>query len=218
MARITEEGRRQLARDGAAALSLRSVARELGMVSSGIYRYVASRDELLTLLIVEAYDDLGAELERALRRADRAGADPRARWRSVAGGLRSWAQERPHEYALLYGSPVPGYAAPEGTVAPATRVYSALAAASGQPAGSHRTVPPSVADDAAGAAEVLGLDAGPGGVLTAFGVWMALFGAVSFELFGHLTNVIGDLDEFFAEQVESMADVLGLAPSSRTPA
>ena len=58
-AEITAEARRQLAVDGATGLSLRAVARELGMVSSGIYRYVASRDELLTLLIIEAYDALG---------------------------------------------------------------------------------------------------------------------------------------------------------------
>ena len=85
MRRITDEARRQLAHDGAAALSLRSIARELGMVSSGIYRYVASRDELLTLLIVEAYDDLGAHLERSLRGAGEGGRD---RWRAVAGAAR----------------------------------------------------------------------------------------------------------------------------------
>src|SRR5690606_25686723 len=109
-------------------------------------------------------------------------------------------------------TPVPGYAAPEGTIAPATRVYSALAAASGRPPAGDRPIPPRLVGEAAQAAEVLALAADPGGVLAAFGVWMRLFGAVSFELFGHLTGVVTDLDAFFAHQVEEMADDLGLGP------
>ena len=208
LARITDEGRRQLARDGAAALSLRSVARELGMVSSGIYRYVASRDELLTLLIVDAYDDLGAALERARRRR---GGD-RARWRALCDALRGWAQAHPHEYALVYGSPVPGYAAPPDTIGPAQRVYAALAAAtpSGPPVTGRRALDATLADDARAAAAVLGLDLPAGAVLSMFGTWMRLFGTVSFELFGHTHGVFTDHDAFFAQQVESMADALGI--------
>ena len=206
MRRITDEARRQLARDGAAALSLRSIARELGMVSSGIYRYVASRDELLTLLIVEAYDDLGAHLERSLRGAGEGGRD---RWRAVAGALREWARHRPHEYALLYGSPVPGYAAPQDTIGPATRVYAALAAATPAPAPG-RPAPDGLTADASRAGDLLGIETGPGGVLQAFAAWMQLFGAVSFELFGHLHGVIDDLDAHYGELVEAVADRLGL--------
>ena len=62
---IIATARRHLATEGAAGLSLRAVARELGMASSAVYRYVASRDELLTLLIVDAYDALGEAVERA---------------------------------------------------------------------------------------------------------------------------------------------------------
>jgi AcrR family transcriptional regulator len=206
MRRITDEARRQLAREGAAALSLRSIARELGMVSSGIYRYVSSRDELLTLLIVEAYDDLGAHLERSSRGA---GAGARDRWRAVAGALRAWARRRPHEYALLYGSPVPGYAAPQDTVGPATRVYAALASATPAPAAG-RPVPGALTADAVRAGELLGIETGPGGVLQAFAAWMQLFGAISFELFGHLHGVVDDLDAHYGELVEAVADRLGL--------
>ena len=209
LTRITDEGRRQLARDGAAALSLRSVARELGMVSSGIYRYVASRDELLTLLIVDAYDDLGASMERAVRRASD---DQRERWRAVCTALRRWATGHPHEYALVYGSPVPGYAAPPDTIGPARRVYAALAAATpdAAPVTGRRALDPSLADDARAAAAELGLGLAAGAVLSMFGTWMRLFGTVSFELFGHTHGVIADHDAFFAHQVESMADALGI--------
>ena len=95
------------------------------MVSSGIYRYVASRDELLTMLIIEAYDALGATVEDAARR--RRGAQPPAdRFVAAARAIRAWALANPHEYALVYGSPVPGYAAPADTIGPASRVTLAL--------------------------------------------------------------------------------------------
>src|SRR5262245_34376835 len=122
-AEITKEivaaGRRQLATDGAAALSLRAVARELGMVSSAVYRYVASRDDLLTLLIIEAYDALGAAVEVAA--APGRGRTPAGRFFAAGRAVRAWAVANPHEYALLYGSPVPGYQAPQDTIGPASR-------------------------------------------------------------------------------------------------
>ena len=65
MVAITEEANRQLLEVGPAALSVRSVARELGMASSAIYRYVSSRDELLTLLIVDGYNDMADAVERS---------------------------------------------------------------------------------------------------------------------------------------------------------
>src|SRR3954447_22097408 len=121
---IVRAGRDQLGTDGAAALSLRAVARELGMVSSAGDRYVANRDELLTLLIIEAYDALGAAVEEAA--APAAGRSPAARFVAAGRAVRTWAVANPHQYALLYGSPVPGYEAPQDTIGPASRVTLAL--------------------------------------------------------------------------------------------
>jgi AcrR family transcriptional regulator len=131
---IKEEARRQLAETGAPGLSLRAVARELGMVSSALYRYFPSRDDLLTALIIDAYDAMGEVAEAAIG----AGAGPRARWLAACHAIRGWALAHPHEYALIYGSPVPGYRAPQATVGPASRVPLAFmgvlrdAAASGE--------------------------------------------------------------------------------------
>lgn len=119
-AAIKDEARRQLAADGAAKLSLRAVARELGMVSSALYRYFPSRDDLLTALIVDAYDSQGEAAEAA--HAAVAHADPLRRWSAVCEAARDWALGHPHEYALIYGSPVPGYVAPVSTVPSASRV------------------------------------------------------------------------------------------------
>lgn len=127
-AAIKDEARRRLAAEGAAKLSLRAVARELGMVSSALYRYFPSRDELLTALIIDAYDSVGAAAEQADARALEASAPPRARWIAVCEAVRAWALEHPHEYALIYGSPVPGYSAPQDTVGPASRVGNTLIA------------------------------------------------------------------------------------------
>ena len=119
-AAILDTAGSHVAAHGASALSLRAVARDLGMVSSAIYRYFPARDDLLTALIVEAYDSLGAHTEAAVD-ATR-GLPPAQRWVEAALAIREWATTQPHAYALLYGTPVPGYAAPDDTVVPGTRV------------------------------------------------------------------------------------------------
>jgi len=111
--------RQHLQTDGA-NLSLRAVARDMGMVSSAIYRYFASRDELLTALILDAYNALGESVEKA----DGAVTDRdqlRIRWLAGARSIRQWALANPAEYALIFGTPVPGYAAPTDTIAAAAR-------------------------------------------------------------------------------------------------
>jgi len=122
---IKDEARRQLAAEGAPGLSLRAVTRSLGMASSAIYRYFPSRDALLTALIVDAYDAIGAAAEVA--DAARPRDDYDGRWRAAGLAIRAWALANPHEYALVYGSPVPGYRAPADTVGPASRVTLVLA-------------------------------------------------------------------------------------------
>jgi AcrR family transcriptional regulator len=116
---IADIARDHLAAGGAAGLSLRAVARDMGMVSSAIYRYFPSRDDLLTALITDGYNAIGAAVEAAdaaCRRDDYPG-----RWLAGARAAREWALARPHEYALIYGSPVPGYQAPADTIGPASR-------------------------------------------------------------------------------------------------
>ena len=119
IAEIKTIARRHLETDGA-NLSLRAVARDMGMVSSALYRYFASRDDLLTALILDAYNALGEAAEAA----DAAVTDRsqlRARWLATARGIRGWALRTPAEYALLFGTPVPGYAAPADTITAAAR-------------------------------------------------------------------------------------------------
>ncbi|SDN94199.1 TetR/AcrR family transcriptional regulator [Geodermatophilus sp. DSM 45219] len=213
-AEITAAARRQLAEVGAAGLSLRAVARELGMASSAVYRYFPSRDSLLTRLITDGYDALGAAAEDA----DDPAAPPRERWLAVCRAVRSWARAHPHEYALLYGSPVPGYAAPRDTVPAAARVGVVLgrvlgdAARSGTlpaTAGDHRD-PELVSDETAA---VLGgehpaLDDAVR--LRALLAWSALYGTISFELFGHLVGSVADTDRWFEVAMGELVGLVGL--------
>ena len=217
-AEIKTVARAHLATDGA-NLSLRAVARDMGMVSSAIYRYFASRDELLTALIVDAYNALGAAVEAA----DAAVSDRRqlrARWLSATRAVRRWALANPAEYALVYGSPVPGYAAPPDTIAAAARTPVVLAriladgVETGQLAGagyrSSIPVAASVRADLARTRDAIAANVPEELLLTGLSGWIQMFGVVSFELFGQFNNVIDARAEFFDQQMELMADLIGL--------
>jgi len=209
---IKEEARRQLAASGAQGLSLRSVARELGMVSSALYRYFASRDELLTALIIDAYDALGAAAEAASDALP--AADVRGRWRVTCGAIRGWALANPHEYALIYGSPVPGYQAPQATVASAIRVVHVMGgilADAGASAGRPEEPPPAdLARQIAIVAEAIAPGVDDGVLTRALIAWTQLFGMISFELFGQFVGSLEPADSFFGYTVERMADYIGL--------
>jgi AcrR family transcriptional regulator len=187
-AQIIEVGRRHLITDGAAGLSLRAVAREIGLVSSAVYRYVASRDDLLTLLLVDAYTELADTVDAA---AESVSGDWAARLVVMAHAARRWAVDQPARWALLYGSPVPGYRAPaELTVGPGTRVVGALFAviADGIRAGAvpdpKDVAPKPVSEDFDRVREEFGFAGGDPVLLQCFLVWATRVGAISLEVFG----------------------------------
>ena len=217
---ITRIGRTQLAEVGAAALSLRAVARELGVVSSAVYRYVANRDDLLTLLVVDAYTELGDEVEAAVAAAGPAAID---RFAALAHAVRAWAVREPSRWALLYGSPVPGYTAPaKRTTAQGTRVITLFARimddawqagdlADSALAGGDGTAPGGLAPDYERIRNQLSLSVPDGVIAATVQAWSALFGAVSFEVFGQYgTDTFTDLDALYDYTVERLSAQLGL--------
>ena len=211
---IKQAARRHLASDGA-NLSLRAVARDLGMVSSAVYRYFPSRDDLLTALIIDAYDDLGAAVEAAEAPVDRA--DLRGRWLAACRATRGWAVAQPAEYALLYGSPVPGYAAPEDTIGPALRPTAVLLGVLADgvrtgalPADPGADLPPVLLPDLRRIAGSTFPDLPPGNLSRGMTAWIQLFGVLSFELFGRFTNGVEELTAYFDHQMTAMADLLVL--------
>lgn len=217
-AEIKAVARTHLATDGA-NLSLRAVARDMGMVSSALYRYFASRDELLTALILDAYNALGEAVETADASVTNRG-QLRARWLAAARAVRGWALANPAEYALLYGSPVPGYAAPADTIAAAARTPVVLARiladgyACGQVTGqglpASDPIAESVRADLARTRDAIAPELPEQLLLGGLSGWIQMFGVVSFELFGQFNNVIDARAEFFDQQMELMADLMGL--------
>jgi AcrR family transcriptional regulator len=219
MEAITTSANEQLLEVGPAELSVRAVARDLGMASSAIYRYVSSRDELLTLLIISAYTDLAEAVESRAARVK----DPRKRWRAIGLAAREWSLAEPQRFGLIYGTPVPGYAAPQDTIAPATRIpallieilqetgarvdvaaYDAKVGRSLRPALASieqwAQVSPRRFDDAAFALGVM--------------AWTHIIGSISFELFGHRHNVVGDSETdrrtYFEFELDVLAGLLGI--------
>ncbi len=252
---IKDEARKQLAAEGAAKLSLRAVARELGMASSALYRYFPSRDDLLTALIVDAYTALGVAAERArdahaeppaapgtttsrrpeggsTGRSEKAGrGEARARaaeralaqWCAICTAVRDWGLAHPHEYALIYGSPVPGYHAPHITTESAARVGLALigvvrdAHAAGLLKEPAEPLPDAVVADALALGAELDVELPPAVLARLIGAWAQLFGLLSFELFGQFNRVVEARSAFFEQAVRQLAGSVGLvAPGPRT--
>ena len=221
VADIIRLGRRHLALHGAAALSLRAVARDLGVVSSAVYRYVESRDELLTLLLIDAYNELGDEVDAAVEAVpvdDHAG-----RFAALGRAVRTWALREPASYALLFGSPVPGYNAPaERTTVPGTRVILALvgilesAFRAGKLAVADKVgprIPAALQADLEAIRGQFGLAVPEELVARGVLVWSALFGAVSFEAFNQYgPDTFSVPAELFDHHLAVLAGVAGLQP------
>ncbi|MGN7252237.1 TetR/AcrR family transcriptional regulator [Arthrobacter sp. SAFR-014] len=214
---IIRLGRQHLAEHGAAALSLRAVARDLGVVSSAVYRYVGSRDELLTLLLVDAYNDLGEAVDAAVGSVPPE--DFKARFAALARAVRAWALREPARYGLLFGSPVPGYQAPaERTTAPGMRVVIGLvrildgAHRAGRLAGrGNVAVPAPLAADLEAIRRELGVEVPDALLARGTLVWTSLFGAVSFEVFGQYgAGTFSAPDELFEHHIAVLADLAGL--------
>jgi AcrR family transcriptional regulator len=228
---IKTVARRHLEAEGAANISLRAVARELGMVSSAVYRYFASRDELLTALIVDAYRAIAAAADAALAEVVEADEDHGRRWLAVCRSVRDWALEHPQEWALVYGSPVVGYEAPQDTVEPAGQVALVLARVASDAAADGELAPrpllrggPFVTDGVtalvagagipeAGTAEPVdlgGLEVREQLAERALTMWISLIGTINFELFGHLNGVVLDPARAFDAAMAVAAESIGL--------
>lgn len=211
---IKQQALAQLAAQGPAELSLRAVARELGLVSSGLYRYYASRDELLTALIVDSYLDLAKTLETSDHAV--AAGRYRRRWLRRCAALRDWGRGQPHRFQLIYGSPVPGYSAPAETIAPAAAVIKAMLSPlnDAAAAGALTAVPPPrsrvLGRQLAGVVDSFELQLDPAALNRAVGGIATVIGLLTLELGGHLVGGFDPADALFTDQVSLLADQVGL--------
>jgi AcrR family transcriptional regulator len=179
-AEVQERAWTQVAEAGASALSLKAIAKQLGMTAPALYRYFASRDDLLTELIVSAYRELAELVEAA---AYPAGAGPAgAGLHAIARAVRTWALENPHRYLLLYGTPVPGYSAPPEATELAIRIFAPVLAGFGT------------------------TFAGPGdaSTLRPLAFWTRMHGVISLEVAGHFTGMPFDPDQLYTSEIASV--------------
>lgn len=201
-AEIKERAWEQIAAAGASALSLNAIAKQMGMSGPALYRYFAGRDDLITELIRDAYRSL-ADAFAAAARAEPGLSGP-------AHALRRWALEDPQRYFLVYGTPVPGYQAPDDVTGIAREIMATLLDACAQspaaaPAASPGPARSALDEHLAAHREWAGGHSAPeAGLRRALAVWTRLHGVLSLELAGHFAGMGFDPAVLFAAELESV--------------
>ncbi|MEU6883040.1 TetR/AcrR family transcriptional regulator [Streptomyces sp. NPDC046712] len=206
-----------MASGGPDAITLRAIAREMGMTANAIYGYFATRDDLVTTLIDDVYTALADAVDTAWRAAPAAG--PAVRIQAWADAFRGWALAHPEGFRLVYGDPVPGYRPPEGGPAPeaARRVCTGLAGLA------DASWPHAAALYPADAFDWPDFDPGllakvrpafpelpPAGVALALRIWGHLHGLVSLEIYGHLRSQTVSPDKLFRAELTALVRSLGI--------
>ncbi|WP_280387453.1 TetR/AcrR family transcriptional regulator [Nocardia wallacei] len=216
---IKETALRLMAAGGPGAIALRAIAREMGMTPNAVYSYFATRDDLVTALIRDVYDDLARAVITA--RDDRPGEDAAGRIMAWACAFREWSLANTEGFRLIYGDPVPGYRPPEGGAAPeaAHRVCAGL---TGLAAGAWPHAASAYADNGfewsdfdAHLVELVRAefpDLPPAAVAIALRIWGHLHGLVSLEILGHLRAQTTNPDKLYRTEITHLIRALGLTP------
>jgi len=188
---------------GPPALSVNAIAKELGVSGPALYRYFASRDDLLTELVVDAYDALADALAAASSPGRRR--SPAGRLRALATAYRAWATAEPHRYRLLFSAPVPGYDAHAARLVGASqRAMSTLLEVLADAPGTATAPPAALARQLAAWARDRGLDATAPVALRAVLVWSRLHGLVLLEIEGNLASMGLDADLLFEVEITAL--------------
>lgn len=220
VAQIKRAALEQIAAEGAPALSIRAVGRSIGMSPAGLYRYYASRDELLTDLLVDAYTDLAEAVARGAGMPAEPGPpdpvdDVRTALLGAIAAYRAWAVAQPSRFLLIFGSPVPGYHAPEGgpTVAANRRmgqVFFALGAQAWREGliSAPSAAEPSSPEEAALLEELRAQAPGfPAGLIPVLlGGWALWHGLTILEVTGQLHWAYPDTGAFYTDRVTAWVD------------
>lgn len=201
---VKEAALRQLAEAGPAAVSVSAIGKQLGVSGPALYRYFASRDELLTELVIDAYHDLAAALGAAAGPAP--GRGPRARLEALVRAYRSWALAQPHRYRLLFGPPLPGYDAHAQRLVEAARAsMKVLADILGELGPGAATSPgPPLAAQLSSWAGRHSLGTGPAIALRAVLAWSRMHGFVSLEIAGNFASMGIDPDQVFEIELATL--------------
>jgi AcrR family transcriptional regulator len=214
---IKDTARRLMAEKGTAGLSVRAIARQMGMTAPALYHYYASLNDLITALIQDAFTQLADTLESAAAASDLTTSAQRLT--AVANANRGWALAHPIDFQLLYGNPIPNYIQPtEVTYPPARRSFlvtagiftTALESGEIDLPVQYRDLPPALEQSLLDLTQVEGHDLPlPALYLTAT-AWVKIHGHIMLELFNLIQPVIGDVDEFFQYELQLFLEQIGL--------
>lgn len=212
--------RQQMAEGGATALSLRAIARQMGLTAPALYRYYENRDALVTALIVEAYTALADAMAAADEAVERD--DFHGRFQAIAFAFREWAIRHPQDYTLIYGTPIPGYEAPrDQTVEPAARVMiiigrtlgEALAAGKLKMPAVYDALPPGLQTAVNDILPYLPENSSPAGVVLTMTLWARLHGVVWGELYEHFIPGLAESGALYQFEVAAiLAELFGEEP------
>ncbi|GLY81365.1 TetR/AcrR family transcriptional regulator [Actinoallomurus iriomotensis] len=194
----------QVATTGASALSLNAIAKQMGISGPALYRYFRNRDELITELVLDAYRDLYDTWRAAVTPGD----SPEARLAAMASALRRWALATPHRYLLIYGTPVPGYAAPPEATELAAGLMALLLDAFAETEGKAENEAATALEHHLATHRQWAADhpAPPSALRRALTFWTRLHGVVSLEVAGHFTGMNFDPGLLYAAEGDSVVN------------
>ncbi len=221
---IKQIARRQLAEDGPAGISLRGIAREMGMTAPGLYRYYASLDELITALIVDCYDEVVSAIEQArdVLPAENLG----GRLHEASRAFRTWSVEHPVEFGLIFGAPLPGYAQPpQGPLEEAGArfagvfrdLFTLMWARRPFPVPDGATIDPRLMEQLAAYAARTGARLPPTAVYVFLACWVRIYGAVAMEVFGRIKWAVEDGGALFETELGQLSGLLGITHEHVSP-
>jgi AcrR family transcriptional regulator len=231
---IKGTARQLLVDEGPDAVSLRAIGRSMGMTAPALYRYFGSREDLLQHVCGDIFTEIGADIHAAIDRAAQAsGGDMTAKMIVACQAFRAWALAHPPEFALLFGSPLPGLqilheeAGPTSVVAECAAKFSLefltlffeLWSKHPFPVPADDEIDPGLLAQLVRYRDALGADLPAGAVLIFLRCWVRLYGMVSLEVFGHLSFALDDASALFDYTLSELAGLVGLEyPVTRGPA
>lgn len=214
---IKRTARTLMSEKGTTGLSIRAIARQMGLTSAALYYYFDSLNDLLIALIVDAYTDMGQTLQSVVQQPE--AVTYRQQVLALANAYRDWAMAHPVDFQLIYGNPIPGFEpSPHVTEPPARRSFALLASliAGAMDTGqmdvptAYTNLPSALVQPLNELQQYDGHDLPPVALYLAASVWAQMHGRVMLELFNQIQPVIGDAGAFYHHELQIMLQHIGM--------